>query len=181
MTGFYTLELEDQVLVTLFHGWGYSFYKAENQLRADDLMVRAKVGEMLAAARASVCAAEAAFRRAHLPPPTRERPRPDPEALLRAQALEAIAQSIGALEGQIRALPVPANDRMTERLRTERETLEKLLKADRAMVSAAHQLRELLVPGTDDRIRQNEASVQGLLAALSSALVNRRDLLQAPS
>ena len=90
---------------------------------------------MLGAARAGVDAAEAAHRREHLPPPSRERPRPEPAAVLRARALEALSGRIGALEGLIRALPVPETDRMTQRLRDVRATLEALLAADRAMVA----------------------------------------------
>ena len=36
-----------QVLSNLFYGWGYNFYRKENQLRADDLLIRSKVSELL--------------------------------------------------------------------------------------------------------------------------------------
>ncbi len=172
--GFYDAYADEKLVINLFNGWGYNFYRAENQLRADDLMVRARVCEMLGAARAGVAAAEAAFRRAHLPPPSRERPRPDPASVLRARALEALGASIGALEGQIRALPVPEADRMTQRLRDERATLEALLAADRAMVAGAAALRTLVAEGapeTDER-------VTGALSGLAEAIQARRDLLQ---
>jgi len=165
---FYEVAPEEQAAITLFNGWGYNFYRAENQLRSDDLMVRAKVGEFLGMARANVATAEAAYRREHLPPPSREHPRPGPEAVAGAQALEAIGRELGALEGQIRALPVPETDRMTQRLRDERETLERLLRADRAMVAAAHALS--LTAEVPNILRQ--------IAALKEALTARRALLQ---
>ena len=30
-----------QTASLLFYGWGYNFYRVENQLRADDLLIRA--------------------------------------------------------------------------------------------------------------------------------------------
>jgi len=41
---FYNLDAVEQIGVNLFYGWGYNFYRLENQLRADDLTIRAKVG-----------------------------------------------------------------------------------------------------------------------------------------
>jgi hypothetical protein len=171
---------DERLLDHLFNGWGYNFYRAENQLRADDLMVRAKVGEILGAARAAVASAEAAFRRLHLPPPSRERPRQDSQSLAQARALEAMAAKLGALEGQIRALPVPEADRMTQRLRSERETLERLLAADRTMVGAAQSLGRWAGGDAADLLAR-EAEFERKVAALQAALQDRRGLLQAPA
>ena len=165
--GFYDTYADERAVINLFNGWGYNFYRTENQLRADDLMVRAHVGELLGAARARVEAAEAAHRRAHLPPPSREHPRPDPDAVARARALEALGSAIGALEGQIRALPVPETDRMTQRLRDERATLEALLQADRRMVAGAARLADA-----------DDGDVSSILAELTDAVQARRQLLQ---
>ena len=171
--GFYDTYADEKLVITLFNGWGYNFYRAENQLRADDLMVRARVSEMLSAARAGVEAAEAAHRREHLPPPSRKRPRPDPAALLRARELEALGARIGALEGQIRALPMPPTDRMTQRLRDERTTLEALLQADRAMVAGAARLRALLADGPAE-----SDTAEPVLTGLRAAIQARRELLE---
>ncbi len=177
LSSFYNAEFEEQLAINLFNGWGYNFYRAENQLRADDLMVRARVSEMLGAARAGVNAAEAAWRRSHLPPPSREHPRPDPQALVSAKTIEAVGAAIGALEGQIRALPVPEADRMTQRLRNERQTLEALLRADRTMVALAHGLRSLLENAAADTVLESEQAVHGMLSSIAGALQARRDLL----
>ena len=56
---FYAADPLEQVAITLFYGWGYNFYRVENQLRADDLLVRAKAGVLLGDARAVVDSAEA--------------------------------------------------------------------------------------------------------------------------
>ena len=124
---FYDLDELEKIAVNLFYGWGYNFYRLENQLRADDLTVRAKVGWLLGLARASVETAESAYRRERLPAPTREKPRPDADAVAGASTLERLSKEIGALEGQIRAQPVPENDRMTQRYRQEAATLQHLL------------------------------------------------------
>ena len=85
---FYDLGPLEEIAVNLFHGWGYNFYRLENQLRADDLVIRNQVSSLLGAARGHVEAAESAYRRAFLPPPSREKPRQDAEAMANAQALE---------------------------------------------------------------------------------------------
>ena len=110
-TDFYDVDELEKIAVNLFHGWGYNFYRLENQLRADDLTVRAKVSWLLGLRRrASVETAESAYRRERLAAPTREKPLPDPDAIAGAQMLERLSQEIGALEGRIRAQPVPEND-----------------------------------------------------------------------
>jgi hypothetical protein len=165
---FYAAYPDEQLVNTILLGWGYNFYRAENQLRADDLMIRARVGELLCAARASIETAESAYRRAHLPPPSRANPRQDPDAIRHAQALEETARRIGALEGQIRALPVPETDHMTQRVRNERETLTRLLHADYAMVATATHLRALAEHGDD---------TTECLNALGNAISARREIL----
>src|SRR5580698_10625419 len=96
-----------ELAINLFHGWGYNFYRQENQLRADDQLVRSKVGLLLGWARKSVETAERDYRRDFLPPPSREKPRPDAAAVAGAQAIERLSRAIGAIQGQITAQPVP--------------------------------------------------------------------------
>src|SRR5271154_76989 len=97
MPGFYDVDALGQIAINLFYGWGYNFYRLENQLRADDQLIRAKVGFLLGSARKSVETAERDYRREFLPPPSREKPRPDPEAVSGAQTLERLSKAIGAV------------------------------------------------------------------------------------
>src|SRR5215469_11465656 len=106
-SAFYDVGPLEEIAVNLFYGWGYNFYRLENQLRADDQLIRSKVGAILGAARKSVETAESDYRREFLPPPSREKPRHDPAAVAGAQAIERLARSIGALQGQIAAQPTP--------------------------------------------------------------------------
>ena len=168
---FATLE---KIAVNLFYGWGYNFYRLENQLRADDLMVRAKVGWLLGQAREGVERAESEWRRAHIPAPTREKPRPDPEAITVAQRLEAMSREIGALEGQIRAQPTPEEDRMTNRYRREAETLHRLLQCDLALVGGAETLRRIVEDGPQAR----GVEIAAGLKSLARTLRERQSLLQ---
>ena len=166
-----------QLAINLFHGWGYDFYRRENQLRADDLTVRSQVCAMLAATRASVAAAEQAYRRERLPPPSRAKPLPDPEAIRCAQQLEGIGHAIGALEGQIRALPAPENDRMSQRFRREAATLSRLLEADQALVGHAEYLRSVLASASASWILENAPALREQVGAIEAALQSRRDSL----
>ena len=52
--GFYDAGALRQIATNLFYGWGYNFYRVENQLRADDQLVRSKAASLLGIAMASV-------------------------------------------------------------------------------------------------------------------------------
>lgn len=141
---FYNLGQIEEIAVNLFYGWGYNFYRAENQVRTDDLLVRQKVSWLLGLARESVEQQLTAYRRAFLPLPTRAKPLPDPNAVESARALQEVSAAIGRLEGVIRALPVPESDRMTQRFRDELATLVTLRACDSHLVGRARMLHDLL-------------------------------------
>ena len=81
MTGFYDVGLIGQIATNLFNGYGYNFYRAANQVRADDQRVRELAGALLARARAAISKAESDYRREKIPPPTRANPFPIPPSL----------------------------------------------------------------------------------------------------
>lgn len=174
---FYDVDRLEQVAVNLFYGWGYNFYRLENQLRADDQLVRSHVSMLLANARKSVEVEQSRYRQTFLPPPTRENPLPDPTAVANARALEELSAGIGQVEGAIRALPVPENDRMTQRYRREAETLVRLRACDTQLVGQAETLREML---TQDYhwMLENAAVPREGLALLRRTLEARQLLLQ---
>jgi hypothetical protein len=174
---FYKVQGVAQTVVNLCHGWGYNFYRTENQLRADDLLVRSKVCELLGEARGAVEAAEASWRRERLPAPTRAKPLPDPEAVKGARVLEGLSRGIGALEGQVRGLPAPAQDRMSERLRSEAAVLQDLLQADLGLVGRAEELRALVVGAAGEALIGEAGRVQGAIAATAAAVAARQGLL----
>ncbi len=174
---FYDADPVSQVAVNLFYGWGYNFYRVENQLRADDLLVRHQVAGLLGDARVAIGNAESAYREARLPPLSREHPRPDPQALKDAHVLEGLVAQVGAIASRIRSLPVPENDRIAQRHRLEADTLARLLQADMALSGHADMLRRALQDQPPDWIVQHADDVRARVAAIAAALQERQAIL----
>jgi hypothetical protein len=174
MTGFYDVGALGQVAINLFHGYGYNFYRDENQLRADDQKVRTLVCELLGRAQKAVAAAEGTFRRERIPVPTRADPFPPPEILADARRLEALCKMIGGLEGQVRHAPVPGNDRMTQRYRTEAATLVALAEQDKLLVGQAATLCDQVERKKPDEILGALAELEDGIAAIDRTLTERR-------
>jgi hypothetical protein len=179
MPDFYNLGALSKIAINLFYGWGYNFYRQENQLRADDQLIRAQVCALLQQSRAAVETAESDYRREFIPPPSRTQPRPDPQAIAGAQALEKLSHAIGALDGQIRALPVPENDRMTQRYRKEGETLAKLIAIDEQLTGQAELLRQMLAGRDGVWIIENKNAVNEGITAITETLRTRQAILLA--
>ncbi len=177
--GFYDAGPLEQLAINLFYGWGYNFYRLENQLRADDQLVRAKAALILAQAQAqaSLEAAELAFRRERLPQPSRAQPFPDPATVEGAKALEQLVRAVSALASRLSALPVPENDRMTQRYRQEAQALKALGACDAQLIGQAETLRLLLDGRPGDWILQNAPAVQAGLGALKDTLRRRAAIL----
>ena len=174
---FYSADPVSQVAINLFYGWGYNFYRVENQLRADDLLVRHQVAGILGDARVAIGQAEAAYREAHLPPLSREAPRPDPTAMKQARLLETLSGQVGAVASRVRSLPVPENDRISQRHRQEADTLARLLEADMALAGHAELLSRTLRDQGADWILQHADEIKGHVAAIESALRDRQAIL----
>jgi len=176
-SAFYDAGSLAQVAINLFYGWGYNFYRLENQLRADDQLIRSKVAWLLGSARKSVATAESDYRREFLPPPSRAQPRPEPAAVAGAQTLERLARAIGAVEGLIHAQPVPENDRMTQRYRGEAETLHRLSISDQQLAGQAELLRTLADQKDGPWLIEHSAELQEGLQAINETLRQRQGLL----
>ena len=166
-----------QVATNLFYGWGYNFYRQENQLRADDQLVRSKAASLLGNAMASVTTAETDYRREFLPPPSRQKPFPDAAAVAGAQRLEKLAKGIGALEALIQQLPVPENDRMTQRYRKEAPTLQKLIQFDETLVGQCELLRSMVDKQDGTAILNLMRDLEGGLNAIRTTLESREGIL----
>ncbi len=174
MSRFYDVGTLGQLGLNLYMGAGYNFYRAETQLRADDQKVRTLVSELLAGAQKAIVAAEGAYRRVHLPAPSRAHPFPDPLAVADARRLEALGKSVGAIEGQVRHAPVPENDRMTQRYRDERETLTALVEKDKLLAGQAETLRALVVGHDPDELLAMAGEIEEGVAAIAESLAARR-------
>ncbi|TPK92709.1 hypothetical protein FJ934_20785 [Mesorhizobium sp. B2-4-12] len=177
MSRFYEVGPLAKVGINLFYGYGYNFYRQENQLRADDQRVRQMASSLLARARAAVDEAEARYRRENIPPPSRANPFPDPGIVANAQALERLGREVGALEGQIRHQPVPENDRMTQRYRLEAATLAALAEKDAVLVGQADLLRSMVEGAAGDAILANGREIEDGIAAITATLRDRQSFL----
>lgn len=176
-SGFYDAGILRQLATNLFYGWGYNFYRKENQLRADDQLIRSKAASLLGEAMTSVISAESEYRREYLPQPTRSKPFPDADAVASAQKLERLAKATGALEAQLQHQPVPENDRMTQRYRQEAPTLQKLMEFDERLVGQCELLRKT-VSGQDGlAILKNLSELEAGLDAIRETLRNRESVL----
>jgi len=171
---FYDAGALRQIATNLFYGWGYNFYRAENQLRADDQLVRSQAAGLLSQAMAAVDVAESAYRREHLPLPLRSKPFPDAEAVAAAQRLERLARAIGALSAAIQHQPAPENDRMTQRYRDEAATLETLIQTDERLAGQCELLRSMVQGKDGIAILAKMADLEAGLEAIRGTL-QRRD------
>lgn len=149
----------------------------ENQLRTDDLLVRSKVSELLADARTDIVNAGIKYRHEHLPPPTRENPFPNADAVRTAKSIDEAAAVLTAVAAQIRSAPAPENDRMWQRHRDEAHTLVQLGAVDKEMVIIAAALRSKTQSGGNAWIIENLSKIHSATDAMRVILRKRADLL----
>jgi hypothetical protein len=174
---YYETNALQQVAILLWEGWGYNMFRKENQLRADSLLIRQKGSSILGRASTSMREAETAYRKVNLPLPTREKPLPDPEAVENARTIEAFVREVGRIESQLRAAPVPENDRLWQRHRRERNLLEQLLASDQSTIGKAEVFRRV-VQGKDGQwILDNQVEIREALASLAESISERAELL----
>lgn len=136
-----------------------------------------KIGWLLAATRKTIEAAEHAYRREKLPPPSRAKPRHEPEAIAGAQRIERLSRAVGALQGQIAGLPVPESDPAMKRQLEASARLGKLLEWDQVLVDQAEFLRSTVENRDASWLLENEASIQEALKAITESLRHRQLVL----
>ena len=165
--------------VMLINGYGYNWYRLDNQMRADDLLVRSRVSEYLASAVARLRDLEGCYRRKFLPPPTREHPDPEPDHLTAMRQYRAVEDRIGEIDTRVRGAAVPPNDRVWQRHRNELDTLAKLGDCDVMMLGGAKQLSDLVaaLPANAALDPGSEQQIDALLARLSGVLARRAEML----
>jgi hypothetical protein len=165
--------------VMLLNGYGYNWYRLDNQMRADDLLARSRATEHLETAAARLSDLEGRYRRKYLPPPTREHPDPDPQHLATARHFRAVADQILEIDTRLRGAAVPPDDKIWLRHRSELETLQRLGKCDVLLVADAKELASLVADlpadtGLDPEIEQQIAQH---LARLAEELTRRDEIL----
>jgi hypothetical protein len=126
--------------VMLLNGYGYNWYRKDNQLRADDLLVREHASHFVLEAAKKLQEQEATYARQFLPTPTRENPFPPEDRLATHALIRSTRQNLLALEGRIRGLSAPPTDRIRQRRRAEVDTLARLTSLDVQLVGLAKEI-----------------------------------------
>ena len=165
--------------VMLLNGYGYNWYRWDNQMRADDLLVRSRASEHLESAAARLRDLEGRYRRKYLPPPTREHPDPDPQHLAAARQFRAVAERILEIDTRLRGAAVPSDDKIWVRQRGELETLQRLGECDVVLVAGAKELAGLVADlpvdvGLDPSL---EEQIDQHLGQLTATLNRRGEIL----
>ena len=150
-----------QTALLLLYGWGYNFYREENKLRADDLLIRNKVSGILSAARAHLSALENDWRREFLPPPTRDQPFPDRKMVDQAKRIERGGQLIEQVATAINGAETPTNDKIWLRHRSERGLLEVLQAIDTNLIDAAVGFHDLVIEW--DRTQVSDPGIETVI------------------
>ncbi len=137
-------------------------YTDKGRLRADDLLVRERVGHELGAAAACVRQLISQWRADRVPPSTREQPFPPAEVMEPIRRAERLVRTIEDTSAAIRGLPVLNQDRVWDRVRSA--GLDELMQFDWTMVVEADglaadvqrvlSLDELDVTALDARLRK---------------------------
>ncbi len=172
-----------QQLDLLLLGYGFNFYRAENRLRADDLLIRQKACADLGSAARRINNLAGDFQAQVIPPPTRENPYPPAELSALLGSLNSLAQRISNTAAAIQGLPTPTQDRIWRRLRDEKELLSRLLESDLAFIKQTVEIDRIAASLTVSEIK-SPAAVQPLNAAideLETACATRRRLLEIPT
>jgi len=168
-----------QIGVMLINGYGYNWYRVDNQMRADDLLVRERASEHLGTAVARLRELEGRYRRKFLPPPTREHPYPDPDHIAAAKQFRAIEDRIGEIDTRVRGAAVPTNDRIWQRHRNEIDVLGRLGDCDVLLVGGAKDLADLVAgfPADSAIAPAAEQQIDERLGRLSTVLLHRTEIL----
>ncbi len=93
---------------------------------------------------------------------------------------QALARAIGAVEAALQHLPVPANDRMTQRYREEAPTLQTLLGHDERLVGQCELLRSTVSGHNAAMILEKTPDLEAGLEAIRTTLHNRELVLHNP-
>lgn len=104
-----------RLLSNLFYGCGYNFYRFDNELLADDLLIRGKLSQLLRECRAHLSVLETAFRRQHRADTGGDYGFLSPAAVTTAQALFRAHRDLDAMETAVRNAVVPEFPRFNGR------------------------------------------------------------------
>ena len=149
---------------------GFSFYARRDQARADDLLVRQRAAAALGHSAAALQQLAAAYRRAFLPDPTRERPVPPAGALAGLRAIDRLCSGTRDAESLLRGQGFPASDRTWARLRGEQGALDLALAFDQRLITDSDRLEQCCRAVTPEALGPEPGTEPAALAAAREAL-----------
>lgn len=167
--------------VMLINGWGYNWYRIDNHIRADDLLIRERASGHLGDVVARLRDLEARYRRKYLPPPSREHPFPEPEHVAAARQFREVESRITEIDTRVRGAPVPPNDKISQRHRDELDTLIRLGQCDAMLIGVTKELADFVneLPPDAPIDAAAERQIDEHLAGLGTILTRRGDILAA--
>jgi hypothetical protein len=167
--------------VMLLNGYGYNWYRLDNRMRADDLLIRGRAGGHLAGAAARLRDLEGRYRRKYLPPPTREHPEPPPDHLAAVRQFRDAAERLGEVETKVRGGAVPANDKVWQRHRDEIDTLQRLGECDAILLAGTKELEDFVAALAGDTVIEPALAreLDDRLARLAAVLARRSEIVEA--
>jgi hypothetical protein len=167
--------------VMLLNGYGYNWYRLDNRMRADDVLVRSRASDHLASAVARLRDLEGRYRRKYLPPPTREKPDPEPQHLAAAHQFRVVEGRIAEADTRLRGGAIPPNDKIWLRHRNELDTLRRLGDCDAILAASAKELDDYVAGLPEDTAI--DAAIEGQidehLNGLAKVLAQRSEILGA--
>lgn len=135
-------------------------YSEKGRLRADDLLVRERVGHGLGAACARVRDLISAWRLDRVPPSTREQPFPPAEVMEPIRRAERLVRAMEDASVAVRGLPLLNQDKVWDRVR--HVGLDELMQFDWTLVGEADGLAQDL----SDVLALDEVDVAAATARL---------------
>jgi hypothetical protein len=166
-----------QTGVMLLNGWGFNWYRVENLLRADDILLRNQADVLLGDALSAFRRAEAMFRQRHLATAARGASGADPGHMAELRGFQAMITEIEACRTQLRGAAVPPPDRITRRATSEAGLLDRLGNCDARLAAFAQALRADAMAITPAGLAALPALAETHLRQLRDVLRERADLL----
>lgn len=167
-----------QQLDLLIGGYGYNCYRSENQMRADDQLVRQRASQALAEAARLLSGLHVAYQQRFIPTATRENPLPPAGELQRAREITRLRERIEALDAQVRGMSVPTQDRFWQRYRTEAGLLNQLIDFDYRLITLSAEVEQRVRALTPDGWKSGEgAALDEPLRGIEATVRERSRLL----
>lgn len=172
-----------QQLELLLTGYGYNFYDKKNMSRADDLLVRQKAASSLGEAVQLLAKLEVEYQRRYIPAATRENPFPPAGAMDKLREIKQLREQVSGLEGSIRGMSVPTQDRTWWRFRDELTLLHQLLNFDYELIRQTEQVYQWVKGLTPDNWQTGpgRSGFDMPLQQLETLVRDRQRFLQIPT